>query len=59
MSGFWKQFAEDAEEVEDAAVRAVMLERLNEALHTLTGEEQQSSMTYSIRKSVRWNWRKD
>ena len=36
MSGFWKQFAEDAEEVEDAAV---MLERLNEALHTLTGEE--------------------
>ena len=39
MSGFWKQFAEDAEEVEDAAVRAVMLERLNEALHTLTGEE--------------------
>ena len=35
MSGFWKQFAEDAEEVEDAAVRAVMLERLNEALHQL------------------------
>lgn len=34
-----KQFAEDAENVEDAAVRAVMLERLNEALHTLTEEE--------------------
>ena len=31
-----KQFAED---VEDAAVRAVMLEKLNEALHTLTDEE--------------------
>lgn len=34
-----KQFAEEAEDVEDAAVRAVMLERLNEALHTLTDEE--------------------
>lgn len=34
-----KQFAGDAEDVEDAAVRAVMLERLNEALHTLTDEE--------------------
>lgn len=34
-----KQFAEDAEDVEDAAVRAVMLEKLNEALHTLTNEE--------------------
>lgn len=34
-----KQFAEDAEDVEDAAVRAVMLERLNEALHTLTDDE--------------------
>lgn len=34
-----KQFAEDAEDVEDAAVRAVMLERLNVALHTLTEEE--------------------
>lgn len=34
-----KQFAEDAEDVEDAAVRAVMLEKLNEALHTLTDEE--------------------
>ena len=39
MSGFWKQFAEDAEEVEDVAVRAVMLEKLNEALRTLTDEE--------------------
>ena len=34
-----KQFAEDVEDVEDAAVRAVMLEKLNEALHTLTDEE--------------------
>ncbi len=31
-----KQFAEEAE---DVAVRAVMLEKLNEALHTLTDEE--------------------
>lgn len=34
-----KQFAEDAEDVEDVAVRAIMLEKLNEALHTLTDEE--------------------
>lgn len=34
-----KQFAEEAEDVEDVAVRAVMLEKLNEALHTLTDEE--------------------
>ena len=34
-----KQFAEEAENVEDVAVRAVMLEKLNEALHTLTDEE--------------------
>jgi len=34
-----KQFAEEAENVEDVAVRAVMLEKLNEALRTLTDEE--------------------
>ena len=34
-----KQFAEDAEDIEDAAIRAVMLEKLNKALHTLTDEE--------------------
>ncbi len=34
-----KQFAEEAEDIEDAAIRAVMLEKLNEALHTLTDEE--------------------
>lgn len=34
-----KQFAEEAENVEDAAVRAVMLEKLNEALYTLSDEE--------------------
>ncbi len=34
-----KQFAEKTEKVEDVAVRAVMLEKLNEALHTLTDEE--------------------
>ena len=34
-----KQFAEEAEDVEDVAVRAVMLEKLNEALHTLTDAE--------------------
>lgn len=31
-----KQFAEEAENIEDVAVRAVMLEKLNEALRTLT-----------------------
>ena len=31
--------AEETEKVEDVAVRAVMLEKLNEALHTLTDEE--------------------
>ena len=34
-----KQFAEEAENVEDAAVRAVILEKLNEALYTLSDEE--------------------
>ena len=34
-----KQFAEETEDIEDAAIRAVMLEKLNEALHTLTDEE--------------------
>ena len=34
-----KQFAEEAEDVEDIAIRAVMLEKLNKALHTLTDEE--------------------
>ena len=34
-----RQFAEEAEDAEDVAVRAVMLEKLNEALHTLTDEE--------------------
>lgn len=34
-----KQFAEEAESVEDAAVRAVMLAKLKEALHTLSDEE--------------------
>ena len=34
-----KQFAEEAENVEDVAVRAVMLEKLNEALRTLTDKE--------------------
>lgn len=34
-----KQFAEEAETVEDMAVRAVMLEKLNQAIPTLTKEE--------------------
>ncbi len=34
-----KQFAEDAEDIEDVAIRAVMLEKLTAALHTLTDEE--------------------
>lgn len=34
-----KQFAEDAEDVMETAIRAVMLEKLNEALHTLTEDE--------------------
>ena len=34
-----KQFAEKTEKVEDVAVRAVMLEKLNEALRILTDEE--------------------
>ena len=34
-----KQFAEEVENVEDVAVRAVMMEKLNEALHTLTDAE--------------------
>lgn len=34
-----KQFSEDAESVEEIAVRTVMLERLKQALHTLTKEE--------------------
>lgn len=36
-----KQFAEETEGVEDAAIRAVMLERLKEALHILTYEEKE------------------
>ena len=34
-----KQFEEETEDIEDAAIRAVMLEKLNKALHTLTNEE--------------------
>ena len=34
-----KQFAEDAEDIEDVAIRAVMLEKLAAAIHTLTDEE--------------------
>lgn len=34
-----KQFAEESVDVEDMAVRAVMLEKLNKALHTLSAEE--------------------
>lgn len=34
-----KQFAEEAEDVMETAIRAVMLEKLNEALHTLTDDE--------------------
>ena len=34
-----KQFAEETENVEDVAVREVMLEKLNEALRILTDEE--------------------
>ena len=34
-----KQFAEEEENVEDVAVREVMLEKLNEALRILTDEE--------------------
>ena len=34
-----KQFAEESVDVEDMAVRAVMLEKLNKALHTLNAEE--------------------
>lgn len=34
-----KQFAEDVENIEDVAIRAVMLEKLTAALHTLTDEE--------------------
>ena len=34
-----KQFAEEAEDVEDVAVRAVMQEKLNEALHALFYQE--------------------
>ncbi len=34
-----KQFMEEAESVEDAAIRAVMLEKLNGALHMLTETE--------------------
>ena len=34
-----KQFAEEVENVEDVAVREVMLEKLNEALRILTDEE--------------------
>lgn len=41
-----KQFAAEAENTEDAAIRAVMLEKLNEALHTLTDEE--SSIIHAL-----------
>ena len=34
-----KQFTEDAEDIEDVAIRAVMLEKLAAALHTLTDGE--------------------
>lgn len=34
-----KRFMAEAESVEDAAIRAVMLEKMNEALHMLTGRE--------------------
>lgn len=34
-----KQFAEEVETVEDMAVRAVMLEKHNQAIHTLTKED--------------------
>lgn len=34
-----KQFAEDTEDIEEVAIRAVMLEKLTAALHTLTDEE--------------------
>lgn len=34
-----KQFAEDVENIEDVAIRAVMLEKLTAALHTLSDEE--------------------
>lgn len=34
-----KQFIEEVESVEDAAIRAVMLEKLNGALHMLTEKE--------------------
>lgn len=48
-----KQFAEEAESVEDAAVRAVMLERLNQALHTLTdGEREIIHALFYLERSV-------
>lgn len=34
-----KQFAEDVENIEDVAIRAVMLEKLTAAVHTLADEE--------------------
>lgn len=34
-----KQFTAEAENTEDAAIRAVMLDKLNDALHTLTDDE--------------------
>ena len=45
-----KQFAEDAEDIEDAAIRAVM------PYIPLRMRKQRSSMPCSIRKSARWNW---
>lgn len=50
-----KQFAEKTADVADVAV---MLEKLNEALHTLTTRRDLSFMLCSIRKSARWNWRR-
>lgn len=41
-----KQFTTDAESVEDAAIRAVMLKKLNNALHMLTDSE--AGIIYSL-----------
>ncbi len=41
-----KQFMTEAESVEDAAIRAVMLEKLNSALHMLT--ESEAGIIYSL-----------
>lgn len=41
-----KQFMTEAESVEDAAIRAVMLEKLNNAMHMLTDSE--AGIIYSL-----------